>query len=45
MATELATEYVSLTFKYGNSLRQLNSQIAGIEKTASRSGDKIGKSH
>lgn len=44
MATELATEYVSLTFKYGNSLRQLNSQIAGIEKTASRSGDKIGKS-
>lgn len=40
---ELASDYVSLTFKYGDALRDLNSKLLGVEKAAAKSGVASGK--
>ena len=44
MSTELATGHISLTVKYGgNAMKQIASDLMGLDKVAARVGDEAGE--
>ncbi|CKH13937.1 phage tail tape measure protein [Mycolicibacterium smegmatis] len=43
MAQELAAGYISLSVKYGDSMKQLNKELLGLDDTAKKAGKDAGK--